>query len=375
MFFKLQNNDVEIDSKFEYWVCGRRRFEVCQWSTGGDKKRANKQYMPAQELLLQRFNEFGMKIETIALVKGKKQSQPYEDVLEIDLASLDGLQDPRALRIQISKLTKDVDRDTLKAGGNPTRKVLFGIKWPGEGKLLDDDVRNALGFSPVAYSANETKYSPLGVYLASVQTDIVSLSLEEIGEMVGELPKSAASPQFWANAQGFHWSRRRHWLSNGFEAFWNSKEQKVRFVRNNLPTDDATLFKARVEFERKRLKAQGKGLDEPPSGRARPTIVKSVIFRYQRSPAIVAWVLEKATGHCEACSKEGPFISEKDERYLEVHHLRPLAEGGPDTIDNAVALCPDCHRELHFGIEREMKRDGLLKKVDRLIDHPFRDRG
>ena len=36
--------------------------------------------------------------------------------------------------------------------------------------------------------------------------------------------------------------------------------------------------------------------------------------------------------------------------YLEVHHKIPLAKDGEDTIENAEALCPNCHREKHFGI-------------------------
>ncbi|MBC8673865.1 HNH endonuclease [Aeromonas hydrophila] len=35
--------------------------------------------------------------------------------------------------------------------------------------------------------------------------------------------------------------------------------------------------------------------------------------------------------------------------YLEVHHIQPLANGGEDTIQNTMALCPNCHRKRHFG--------------------------
>jgi len=34
---------------------------------------------------------------------------------------------------------------------------------------------------------------------------------------------------------------------------------------------------------------------------------------------------------------------------LEVHHKVPLAEGGDDTVENAIALCPNCHRHAHYG--------------------------
>jgi hypothetical protein len=30
----------------------------------------------------------------------------------------------------------------------------------------------------------------------------------------------------------------------------------------------------------------------------------------------------------------------------------PLARGGEDTVENAVAVCPNCHREAHFGTVR-----------------------
>ena len=32
---------------------------------------------------------------------------------------------------------------------------------------------------------------------------------------------------------------------------------------------------------------------------------------------------------------------------MEVHHIKQLAKGGEDTLRNAVALCPNCHRKMH----------------------------
>ncbi|HVG57635.1 MAG TPA: HNH endonuclease [Hyalangium sp.] len=34
--------------------------------------------------------------------------------------------------------------------------------------------------------------------------------------------------------------------------------------------------------------------------------------------------------------------------YLEVHHKKFLARGGVDTVKNARALCPNCHRKVHY---------------------------
>lgn len=74
------------------------------------------------------------------------------------------------------------------------------------------------------------------------------------------------------------------------------------------------------------------------------------VYVYQRNPDVVAEVLLRASGFCEHCLSKAPFLRRTDGTpYLEVHHLIPLADGGEDTIDNAIALCPNCHRSQHFG--------------------------
>jgi len=75
---------------------------------------------------------------------------------------------------------------------------------------------------------------------------------------------------------------------------------------------------------------------------------------YKRNPYVIIEVLERADGICELCGKEAPFIRIKDGLpFLEVHHIEPLANNGKDTIENTVALCPNCHREAHYGINKE----------------------
>jgi 5-methylcytosine-specific restriction protein A len=69
-----------------------------------------------------------------------------------------------------------------------------------------------------------------------------------------------------------------------------------------------------------------------------------------RNADVVAEVLIRANGTCERCGKNAPFLRAKDGTpYLEVHHKEKLANGGDDTVENAIALCPNCHRREHFG--------------------------
>jgi 5-methylcytosine-specific restriction endonuclease McrA len=64
------------------------------------------------------------------------------------------------------------------------------------------------------------------------------------------------------------------------------------------------------------------------------------------------------------CSSQ--LFNRQDGRpYLEVHHVVPLSEGGDDTLENAAALCPSCHRELHYGKLRLQKRAILKSEISR----------
>jgi len=63
-----------------------------------------------------------------------------------------------------------------------------------------------------------------------------------------------------------------------------------------------------------------------------------------------------ARGHCQLCGKPAPFNGPDGSPYLEVHLLVSLEEGGSDTVENCVALCPNCHRKLHICPTSEDKQ-------------------
>ncbi|WP_244220050.1 HNH endonuclease [Paraburkholderia terricola] len=81
-----------------------------------------------------------------------------------------------------------------------------------------------------------------------------------------------------------------------------------------------------------------------------PEKIKVVTEAYVRNPDVVAEALHRARGQCGRCKQPAPFSRRQDgSPYLEVHHIQLLKDGGEDTVENAIALCPNCHRELHFG--------------------------
>lgn len=82
----------------------------------------------------------------------------------------------------------------------------------------------------------------------------------------------------------------------------------------------------------------------------KPPKIEVVSTQYKRNADVIIEVLERANGICEKCKNPAPFIRKKDKTpYLEVHHIIRLADSGDDTIENAIAVCPNCHRELHYA--------------------------
>ncbi len=139
-------------------------------------------------------------------------------------------------------------------------------------------------------------------------------------------------------------------------------------IWTEVPTSDEGELRERVA--KARHKARRSSPKTPPEGQNEVKRVSGSSKCFVRDPNVIAWVLEQAAGSCEACSEKAPFQRNDGEPYLEVHHVRPLAEGGPDTVDNAVACCPNCHRHLHHGSGPEKLRQSLLRRLGRLKDWP-----
>lgn len=60
-----------------------------------------------------------------------------------------------------------------------------------------------------------------------------------------------------------------------------------------------------------------------------------------------------AKGICQLCGENAPFLNKEGEPFLEVHHIKELANGGSDSLDNVIALCPNCHRKIHILHDEE----------------------
>jgi 5-methylcytosine-specific restriction endonuclease McrA len=107
-------------------------------------------------------------------------------------------------------------------------------------------------------------------------------------------------------------------------------------------------FDAAVQQSSLRSAAQRKArLSNAPRLPKRIEVTTTV---FVRNPDVVVEALLRARGICERCNDPAPFARRSDgSPYLEVHHRIPLAVGGEDTVENAIALCPNCHRAAHYA--------------------------
>lgn len=129
------------------------------------------------------------------------------------------------------------------------------------------------------------------------------------------------------------------------------------------PTADRKSLKKKINYILKK-----KNVNLNPPGNKKPKKKKSQTTQYERCPKVVVAILSLANGKCESCKENAPFISKKDNSpYLEVHHIKRLADKGSDTTTNAVAVCPNCHKALHYSNKSKELADKLINTIDRLI--------
>lgn len=88
-------------------------------------------------------------------------------------------------------------------------------------------------------------------------------------------------------------------------------------------------------------------------------------YVYIRSQAVKEYALKRAGGICENCNNPAPFQKTDGTPFLEVHHIKRLSDGGPDDPAWVAAVCPNCHRELHYGINKKELNKNLLEMIKR----------
>ncbi|UFU00167.1 HNH endonuclease [Radiobacillus kanasensis] len=137
----------------------------------------------------------------------------------------------------------------------------------------------------------------------------------------------------------------------------------LRIVGNKHRVTEELLREKEVMKEKEAQNSSDKDLfnraKNPESLGQRYTTSKT----FDRDPYVSEYVKRRANGHCDLCGNPAPFVDKKERPYLESHHVKWLSKGGEDTIYNAVALDPSCHRKMHvLNLEKDVKK--LFAKIE-----------
>ena len=168
-----------------------------------------------------------------------------------------------------------------------------------------------------------------------------------------------------SDATGSGNSERRLTLIFGWRAL--PQEVAPEGLVNALVKGSAPSEWIRLDADRVSAQAdEQQTLATPPAGRRGVVRQQVSTFGFVRDPQVIAWVLQRAAGSCELCGEPAPFVRRDGAPFLEVHHVRPLADGGSDRVTNAAALCPNCHRRCHLAKDAVAANALLLKRVGEL---------
>jgi 5-methylcytosine-specific restriction protein A len=131
-------------------------------------------------------------------------------------------------------------------------------------------------------------------------------------------------------------------------------------------TGEVSVEVARQGPIKQKMTARPSAFDDlsepPPEGVERPERVQATTTGFYRNAMVRNYVLKRANGCCEYCDKEG-FVMRNGERYLETHHILALSEQGADSVSNVIGLCPNHHKQAHYGVDADRLNDKMTAIV------------
>lgn len=102
-----------------------------------------------------------------------------------------------------------------------------------------------------------------------------------------------------------------------------------------------------------------------------PDSQQTTTTTYYRDPSIIAFAHRRSEYRCEmpGCNYRG-FKKYGGGQFIETHHIKPLSEGGEDSISNVAGLCSNCHSMAHYSFDRvklsEILRAAVRQSNERL---------
>jgi 5-methylcytosine-specific restriction protein A len=213
------------------------------------------------------------------------------------------------------------------------------IHYTGMGQVGDQDINSAQN-----KTLNESKNNGVNVYLFEVLEPRKYTFTGQV-ELAGE-PYQEVQEDVEGND-------RKVWM---FPLSFTDGQHLRPLPAEKVKNLEVVRERQITRLDREELVHRAKQAAKLPGSRA------VVSKQYQRNEYVAEEARRRAQGICQLCSEAAPFTNKTGQPYLEVHHVQWLAKGGEDSLQNTVALCPNCHRKMHV-LDRDDDKQFLLSKL------------
>ena len=210
-------------------------------------------------------------------------------------------------------------------------KSLYDDKWFG----------NELHYTGMGKTGDQTLEGNQNRTLAESKTNGVEVHLFEVLEAAQYIYQGVvelSGDPYQENQKDEIGSLRKVWMF------------PLRKVGDDVPVEQSAVSSYILEQEKKAKSLSDDELEGQAKARSSSKVANRRVTTktYVRDSYVAEHAKRRAKGICQLCSEPAPFKDQEGAPYLESHHIIWLANGGADSIENTVALCPNCHRKMHI---------------------------
>lgn len=235
----------------------------------------------------------------------------------------------KSLGYDLKRISNEIDENHIDG----CTVIFFAIK---------DNIPLVVGFYENATIYNSAYDNPLfknSKYNIKVKS--------ENGYLIPEKYRDIRMPKRGSNSWGESWVWYADKLEN--DEFIDTLFEKLKAVKP-FCTGKIALINDEVNDE-----YFNNAVEEEINNKDKINVEEYVTTQYSRSSKNGAIALMKANYQCEYDNNHITFNRANGTNYTEAHHLIPVCLGAQSTnnIANIVSLCPNCHRWIHYGQNKE----------------------
>lgn len=243
------------------------------------------------------------------------------------------------------------------------------------------DIHREFGGERFQSVSSSTEYPSIFLFMGEDKDDGHDIEFKEDGTLYCTILQDSDHPEWADNIEAITGHREageslfvfESMVDHGAVSYVGEFEYVSHFSKNAVNGDDSEKFRielspanhgptdvTRGDVDQLTVEELHEKALENGANSEEHEITRLMESRITRSEIVKRYALRVADGVCQGCGEEAPFDGVDGEPFLEVHHLHRQSDGGPDHPDNVIALCPNCHRRVHYGKDGDEFNEELI---------------